>query len=348
MYLPEVRMHGLRILCFFLLLFMARPGFAEESSLCAACSRMTVKDWSLCSDSDALAAAREYIRSTVDWEYVRSLATQKRDVVQFSEDELTGATADVVRCMRYLARGAGAELGAENSAQYVLGCIEIAHRDHYWMSNEHTPVSQEIVRKGAQAWDDSALLPLPYAIVGVSSFIDPGDRRFVSMTVSPVEKGPDGSITYPEDMANVTKEQLAATLIAAAKYYAPRTKAEEMLVMMEMQHGGGSSTRLGSLEYAPDGKGKFGRDKWTWNSPRVAGRGLSKAESAVQRFMVEVQKQGGKEMLAREMPVRQETARRLGLKVEDVFYAWLPKVAVPLSLVNRVAPARAVDERGWK
>nr|WP_252209526.1 DUF4875 domain-containing protein [Desulfovibrio desulfuricans] len=82
---------------------------------------------------------------------------------------------------------------------------------------------------------------------------------------------------YNQD--KLTKEQLAATVVAAAKYHAQATSAQMVGVALQTQyfpnHG---AARLAIVDYAPDGKGVSGKDNWRWNMFSAAESGPTDAE----------------------------------------------------------------------
>ncbi|MDD2966510.1 MAG: DUF4875 domain-containing protein [Desulfovibrionaceae bacterium] len=108
------------------------------------------------------------------------------------------------------------------------------------------------------------LKPLPYAAVQA----DKEHRATINRTKLTVrivlaEKNADGKIAQLSHHENVSKEQLTATVIAAAKYYAQKTGADYVGIALDPQFPAGCDTPLAIADYAPDGKGVSGKDNWT-------------------------------------------------------------------------------------
>lgn len=145
-------------------------------------------------------------------------------------------------------------------------------------SEKNTPEAPR--EEAAAPWDMTKAKPVPYAVVQVQK-----DHRATTgrtkllLRIVPVVKGKDGKLLPMHNQNELTKEQLAATVAAAAKYHAQATSAQMVGVALQTQyfpnHG---AARLAIVDYAPDGKGVSGKDNWRWNMFSAAASGPTDAE----------------------------------------------------------------------
>ena len=129
------------------------------------------------------------------------------------------------------------------------------------------------------AWDKQKAAPLPYVAVKADNASRSTTGRSKLIVRIVLADTAQGKASPRTDQAGLTKEQLAATVIAAAKHYAQDTKANMVGVVLD---GGfqkpAANIQLARCNYAPDGKGVTGTDNWTWNDVRAADRGLTGEE----------------------------------------------------------------------
>ena len=119
----------------------------------------------------------------------------------------------------------------------------------------------------APSWDMTKAKAVPYAVVQAQKEHRAAiGRTKLLLRIVPVAKGKDGTIQPLHDQNKLTKEQLAATAVAAAKHHAQITGAQMVSVALQTQffpnHG---AARLATVDYAPDGKGVSGKDNWRWH-----------------------------------------------------------------------------------
>lgn len=120
--------------------------------------------------------------------------------------------------------------------------------------------------------------PLNYAVVKADKDTRSSGRTRLTLRIMLAEKE-QGKVVPRADQAGLTKEQLAATVIAAAKYYAERTKADMVGVVLDGGYGTPAAhIQLARGDFAPDGRGATGSEAWTWNDLRAAERGLTPEE----------------------------------------------------------------------
>lgn len=116
----------------------------------------------------------------------------------------------------------------------------------------------------------------------------PGRLRY-NVRIVLVEQDKQGQYIPMSDSSAVSKRQLAATVIAAALYYAQEKRAAVVSITLDSQPGPAfGKTILATATYAPDGKGVSGSDDWTWSNLQAAPRGLTAQELKVQRLWGEL------------------------------------------------------------
>lgn len=145
-------------------------------------------------------------------------------------------------------------------------------------SEKESPATPK--EEASAPWDMTKAKPVPYAVVQAQK-----DHRATTgrtkllLRIVPVVKGKDGKLLPMYNQDKLTKEQLAATVAAAAKYHAQVTGAHMVGVALQTQyfpnHG---AARLAIVDYAPDGKGVSGKDDWRWNMFSAAASGPTDAE----------------------------------------------------------------------
>lgn len=144
-------------------------------------------------------------------------------------------------------------------------------------SEKNTPASPK--EEAAAPWDVTKAKPLPYAVVEAKKEHRAAiGRTKLLLRIVPVAKGKDGMLQPLHGQDKLTKEQLAATAVAAAKYHAQLTGAQMVSVVLQTQffpnHG---AARLATVDYAPDGKGVSGKDNWRWHMFSAAEAGPTDA-----------------------------------------------------------------------
>lgn len=105
------------------------------------------------------------------------------------------------------------------------------------------------------------------------------DRVKLILRIVLATKDGQGKVVPRTDQAGLTREKLAATVIAAAKHHAQVTGADMVGVVLDGGFGSpAAGVQLARGDYAPDGKGASGGEAWVWNDLRAAERGLTAEE----------------------------------------------------------------------
>lgn len=119
----------------------------------------------------------------------------------------------------------------------------------------------------------------------------PGRLRY-NVRIVLVKQDEQGNYIARRDSSTVSKRQLAATVIAAARYYAQEKRAAVVNITLDSQPGPTfGKTVLATAVYAPDGKGVSGSDDWSWSTLQATPRGLTAQELKIQRLWGEMREQ---------------------------------------------------------
>ncbi len=128
-------------------------------------------------------------------------------------------------------------------------------------------------------WDAQATEPLKYVVVRSDHQVKTQlrDELRLYIVLAHKESGKIKALPFQEHLNGA---QLAATVVAAAKYHAEYTQAPYVAVKLYSQapKEGFSPTILATVEYAQDGRGLSGLDIWTWRNVNATPRGLSTRE----------------------------------------------------------------------
>ena len=141
------------------------------------------------------------------------------------------------------------------------------------------PAESSPQAEASLSWDMTRAKAVPYAVVQAQKEHRAAiGRTKLLLRIVPVAKGKDGKLQPLHGQNKLTKEQLAATAAAAAKYHAQLTGAQMVSVALQTQffpnHG---AARLATVDYAPDGKGVSGKDNWRWHMFSAAEAGPTDA-----------------------------------------------------------------------
>lgn len=146
----------------------------------------------------------------------------------------------------------------------------------------------------------------------------PGRLRY-NVRIILVEQDKQGKYIARSDSSAVNKRQLAATVIAAARYYAEDKKAAVVNITLDSQPGPGfGKTVLATATYAPDGKGVSGSDDWTWSNLQAAPRGLTAQELKIQRLWGELREQFQKDGSTDEKRLKAAISKKMKIPAEKV------------------------------
>jgi len=115
------------------------------------------------------------------------------------------------------------------------------------------PAESSPQAEASLSWDMTRAKAVPYAVVQAQKEHRAAiGRTKLLLRIVPVAKGKDGKLQPLHGQNKLTKEQLAATAAAAAKYHAQLTGAQMVSVALQTQffpnHG---AARLATVDYAP-------------------------------------------------------------------------------------------------
>ncbi|SCM69975.1 hypothetical protein KL86DES1_10098 [uncultured Desulfovibrio sp.] len=196
--------------------------------------------------------------------------------------------------------------------------------------------------EAAPSWDVAKAKSLPYAVYDAKrDHRATTGRTKLNLRIILASKNAKGQIIPLEDTSTVTKEQLAATVIAAAKYYAKAAGVQFVGVALDSQFGAGvATTQLAVADYAPDGKGVSGNDNWTWQQVKAAENGLTKQELTMQELWGKWRSQyQTPQGITDEAALSAAIGSKLGIAPSEVSTAYKPLFDVPESFVDTVQPA---------
>lgn len=146
----------------------------------------------------------------------------------------------------------------------------------------------------------------------------PGRLRY-NVRIVLVEQDKQGNYIARRDSSTVSKRQLAATVITAARYYAQEKRAAVVSITLDSQPGPAfGKTVLATAIYAPDGKGVSGSDDWTWSTLQATPRGLTAQELKIQRLWGEMRKQFQANGFTDEGRLTAAIAKKLKIPAEKV------------------------------
>ena len=189
----------------------------------------------------------------------------------------------------------------------------------------------------AASWDLEKATPLPYVVAKIDKDYRAAIKRTKWMLrILPVSRDAKGNLVQAaSDQAS--KEQLAATVIAAARYGAETTGGDFVHVILDSQAGGSfGSCQLATAQYAPDGRGVSGSQDWTWQMVSAAENGLSEQELHIQRLWGELRDSFQKGGVTDEPALKAAIGKRLGLPAGQIAMPFRMLEDVPMSLIERV------------
>lgn len=146
----------------------------------------------------------------------------------------------------------------------------------------------------------------------------PGRLRY-NVRIILVEQDKQRNYIARRDSSAVSKRQLAATVIAAARHYAEGKNAAVVNITLDSQPGPAfGKTVLATATYAPDGKGVSGSDDWTWSNLQATPRGLTAQELKVQRLWGEMREQFQEDGTTDEKRLKAAISKKMKIPAEKV------------------------------
>lgn len=227
---------------------------------------VSVSAWAMAADENILASLADYIKGSAD-------------VHAVSAAELKQAAEQAAACMATVTETPG--IGMKDADPYVMVCLEQGKAAHPWLLSKPLALAEPAAAEPAPAaWDSGRAAPQDYVVVKADKDARAATGRTkLVIRIVLAEKSAQGKIAPRVDQAGLTREQLAATVIAAAKHHAQATGADMVGVVLDGGIGGpAAGVQLARGDYAPDGKGASGKDAWVWNDLRAAERGLTPDE----------------------------------------------------------------------
>lgn len=314
-----------------LVLCLTIPAYAQKWDEGGTLHDEMVIGWAMSTDANKLASAADYIKASTEAEILTTL----------KKGELRRASEDVAACMKQFAESAKKPVTRENSTPYVWACMEKAKKNHPWIQLNPLASVQKAPRPSTVKWDVSRATPIPYVIY--SSGWDQKraiNRLKLLIRITPAARDKDGTLILAS-ASSASPEQLAATAIAAAKYYAKDTGATSISVVLDSLPAGDSAAcQLATADYVPDGKGISGRENWTWSSVRAAETPFSDRELEMQQLWGEMRKDfqtsAGE---TDEAALSRAIGKRMGIPPSKVTLPYRMLEDVPQELIDAVKPA---------
>ncbi|MFR8276051.1 MAG: hypothetical protein ACLU98_06830 [Desulfovibrio fairfieldensis] len=227
---------------------------------------VSVSAWAMAADENILASLADYIKGSAD-------------VHAVSAAELKQAAEQAAACMATVTETPG--IGMKDADPYVMVCLEQGKAAHPWLLSKPLALAEPAAAEPAPAaWDSGRAAPQDYAVVKADkdARASSGRTKLILRIVLATKDG-QGKVAPRTDQTGLTREQLAATVIAAAKHHAEATGADMVGVVLDGGYGtAGAGIQLARCDYAPDGKGASGQDAWMWDDLRAAERGLTAEE----------------------------------------------------------------------
>lgn len=123
-------------------------------------------------------------------------------------------------------------------------------------------------------------------------------------------------ITLADPAAQFTPDQLAATCMAAARYYAEKNGFKALSVFFADIPGDNpwEGTRLAQCDYSPDEGGWSGNNGWLWQNVKAVERPLTDAERQMKKLWGEAKSKG----IVRESEIKKYVAKKMGIKPDKV------------------------------
>lgn len=197
-------------------------------------------------------------------------------------------------------------------------------------------------------WDMAKLKALPYAAVKADKEHRAAiNRTKLDIRIVLAEKSADGKISPLSHHENVSKEQLAATVIAAAKYYAQKTGADFVSVVLDSQFGTDFGvSQLASAQYAPDGKGVSGKDNWTWQLLRVVEHGMTARELEAQHLWGELRGQyQTPQGTTDEAALTAAIAKKMGVTEKEADVPYMMPENIPVDVAGVVEAMAGLEQK---
>lgn len=152
----------------------------------------------------------------------------------------------------------------------------------------------------------------------------PYSLQTVTDTSTATRKRAQISIALHATDTPVTKENLASSCMAAAKYLAPQTGNQAISVLIFDQPGTNwGHTRLAECGYSPDNGGWSGSDNWTWKEVKAAARTTTAQEKKISSLWNSMRNDFQKNGDTDEAALKKAIAQKIGIKSDEVSLPFL-------------------------
>lgn len=254
---------------------------------------VSVSAWSMATDENILASLADHIKGSADVSAVPAA-------------ELRQAAEQAAACMATVTETPG--IGLKDATPYVMACLEQGKAAHPWMASKPLALTTPAAAESAPTtWSAAEAAPQDYAVVKADkdARASSGRTKLILRIVLATKDG-QGKIVPRTDQAGLTREKLAATVIAAAKHHAQVTGADMVGVVLDGGFGSpAAGVQLARGDYAPDGKGASGGEAWVWNDLRAAECGLTAEEQRDGRYLsLEVAPEGFADAVPAKAPMK--------------------------------------------
>lgn len=149
-------------------------------------------------------------------------------------------------------------------------------------------------------------------------------------------------ILEEKDNNKINAENMLATAVSAAKYYADKENKQIVQVIMFDQKGENwGQIQLATITYAPDGKG-FGNNNWYWDNAMSSKRTTTQQEKAICKAWNSMRKNYQTADGTDEERLKQAISQKLKISADNVHLPYLmwesPKL--DFSQVKAQAPVK--------
>lgn len=203
-------------------------------------------------------------------------------------------------------------------------------------TSETAPVPDQVKEAPAPVAEAVEYDLLPYTYQGIKDTSTASRRRG------------QVSIVLNDTDETISREKLAATCMAAAKYYAKQSNLSALSVSIYDQPGTDwDHVELASCDYSPDGGGWSGSQGWMWDQVTAADRTTTKTERAIGRLWTQMRgKYQSPDGTTNEAALSKAIAQKLGIKSSEVHLTYLFLEDVPTHKLENVPAQGPTKQAG--
>lgn len=154
-------------------------------------------------------------------------------------------------------------------------------------------------------------------------------------------------IVLADPASAFTAEQLTATCMAAAKFYAREYGFRALSVFFSDIPGDKpwEGTRLAQCSYSPDKGGWSGSQGWTWEQVMAAPRGLTAQEREMKKLWGQLRSKFQKDGATDETALKSAIAKKMNIKPDQVTLLWFMLDKTSTGPFEGVAPQGPVGPK---